>query len=131
MTFLFDDSLPVTVARALSDAGEPVTHVSFENLRGARDRELIASLKARRWHLVTADERSASPVLRRSLADLGIGVFVLTGSPRRTGFEWFETVVRAWPDIRKLASRRRPPYVITIGNGKRLSVRKARRKRSS
>lgn len=115
MTFLFDENLPVPAARALKDLGEPVTHVQFEGLRGAKDTEIAAHLRTNGWTFVTADRKIRTRMQERSaLLAAGIGTFVFSGKASRTGVEWLELIVRRWPDILRFASSNTPPYLVQV-----------------
>lgn len=119
MNFLFDENLPLPLARALRELGEPVRHVVDipELGRGATDAEIIPFAATWDYRLVSRDKAMLKPnQLKSVLYAQGIGMYLFRLGKARQPAKWelIQYVMKHWPAITEHAGDTAPPYVVQI-----------------
>jgi PIN like domain len=112
VTFLFDANLPSGLAEALGVLGESAQHVSEIFAPGTPDETWIRYAGERNWCIVTRDVN----IGRRhhelaALRDFSVGAFFLLPGKRSPNLcQIIQTVIRHWPEMKRLARTEPRPF---------------------
>ena len=124
VTLLFDAHLPPGLVEALTILGERVEHVNELFAPATPDETWIRYAGERGWCIITRDVNITRKVHEAAaLRDQQVGAFFLLpgkNSPRLC--QIIQTVIKHWPEIKRL-SRERRPFQFQVGER---SVRRLR-----
>ena len=115
VVFLFDENLPHRLVRALrEELGESAYHVYDVLHPGAPDEMVLRHAGDRGWCTVSSDRRILRTALTRALiSQMGIGGFFLNESIQHFCVQ-VRTIVRHWPEMKRLACTQRKPFLYTL-----------------
>lgn len=124
MNFFFDENITPQIARALAILQEPLQHeqikvfnIRDEFGRGATDEEWIPEVGKQEGVVITQDLNIHRTRQQRELyRQFKIGV-VFFKPPKKTGYGYWtmiEKIIEAWPDIKKIAKRKKKPFAYVI-----------------
>jgi hypothetical protein len=125
VTFLFDANTPPGLVRALrEELGENAYHVGDLLQPGAPDEEVLRYAGERTWCTVSADRRMLRrPNERAVISEMGIGAFFLNDTVR--GFcTIVRTIVHNWPEMKRIATTQRGPFLYLVRPTSLVPVRK-------
>jgi PIN like domain len=115
--FLFDANLPQGLAEALRAVGEAAEHVNEIFAPATPDETWIRYAGERGWCIVSRDVNiTRKPQELAALKESNVGAFFLLPgkrSPQRC--QIVQTVVRHWPEMKRLATSERRPFQFQIG----------------
>lgn len=116
MILLFDENLPVKVARVVAALGTDGAHHLTDHLdRGTSDEDIFAWLEGRDWLLVTQDRNMSKK--KHQIAEIQrhkVGGFVLVGKNDRTVEQMCSFIIDCLQKMRARANEDRPfLYAIT------------------
>lgn len=117
VTFLFDANLPAGLAEALRVLGESAHHVSEIFAPATPDETWIRHAGERNWCIVSRDVN----ITRRqhelaALRQFSVGAFFLLPGKRSPRLcQIIQTVIRHWPEMKRLAVAERRPFQFRIG----------------
>ena len=115
MTFFFDNNLSLRLVEGLRAFGEDVVHLREEFPPDTDDVDWLPEIGRRGWYLVTRDKRIArKPAEIRALRQAGVGAFVFTQQKDPLLWDWVETVVKRWAELKRWANDHQRPFVAGI-----------------
>ena len=114
---LFDANLPPGLVEALTNLGEPVEHVSQIFAPATPDETWIRYAGERDWCIVSRDVNiTRKPHEAVALREFGVGAFFLLPGKRSPRLcQIIQTVIRHWPEIKRIARTERRPFQFQIG----------------
>ena len=114
--FLFDAHLPPGLVEALTVLGEPAEHVNGIFAPGTPDETWIRYAGERDWCIVTRDVNiTRKPHEAAALREAGVGIFFLPGKRSPNLCLVIQTVIRHWPEIKRVARSERRPFQFQVG----------------
>lgn len=115
--FLFDAHIPPGLADALNALGEPVEHVNRVFPPGTADETWIRYAGDRDLCIVTRDRNiTRRPHERIALHDAKVGAFFLLSGKRSPRVcQIVQTMIRHWPELKRLAGSEPRPFQFEIG----------------
>jgi hypothetical protein len=125
VTFLFDANLPPGLAEALRVLGESASHVSEIFAPGTPDETWIRHAGERNWCIISRDVN----ITRRhhelaALRHFSVGAFFLLPGKRSPRLcQIIQTIIRHWPELKRIARAEERPFQYQIGER---SVRRMR-----
>lgn len=115
--FVLDNNLSHKVAAALAALDLPFHHSTDILPANTDDEDLIPEVAARGWILVTQDKKIRKRKHERAaMIQSGIGAFIYMGQADKSLEEMMRMLLRDLPEMRKLVSKRRPPFVFGISD---------------
>lgn len=115
--FLFDANLPRGLVEALRAVGEPAEHVNEIFAPATPDETWIRYAGERGWCVVSRDVNiTRKPQELAALREAEVGAFFLLPgkrSPQRC--QIVQTVIRHWPEMKRLAKSESRPFQLEIG----------------
>jgi hypothetical protein len=115
LTFFFDNNLSPRLAAGLRAFGEDVRHLREEFPPETPDEVWLPEIGRRGWYLITRDKRIPRKAAEvRALKAAGVGAFVFTQKKDLDLWEWVQTVVRRWSEIKNWCQSHRRPFVVGI-----------------
>lgn len=117
VTFLFDANLPSGLAEALRVLGESAVHVNDIFAPGTPDETWIQHAGERDWCIISRDVN----ITRKhhelaALRKFRVGAFFLLPGKRSPDLcAIIQTVIRRWPDLKRLARTEQRPFQYQIG----------------
>ena len=123
--FLFDAHMPPGLAEALTVLGEPAEHVNSIFAPATPDETWIRYAGERGWCIITRDTNITRKLHEAAaLHEAGVGAFFLLPGKRSPNLCMvIQTVIRHWPEIKRLARSESRPFQFQIGER---SVRRLR-----
>ncbi|HEX8694694.1 MAG TPA: DUF5615 family PIN-like protein [Longimicrobium sp.] len=118
--FLFDAHLPPGLAEALRVLGEPAEHVSEIFAPATPDETWIRYAGERGWCVVSRDMNiTRKPHELAALRESKVGAFFLLPGKRSPRLcQIIQTVVKHWPELKRLAGSERRPFQFQIGESR-------------
>jgi uncharacterized protein with PIN domain len=115
--FLFDANLPAGLAEALRVLGEPAEHVSEIFAPATPDETWIRYAGERGWCVISRDVNIArNHHERAALQEAEVGAFFLLPGKRSPRLcQIIQTVVKHWPELKRVAAAERRPFQYEIG----------------
>ena len=115
--FLFDANLPAGLAEALRVLGEPAEHVSEIFAPATPDETWIRYAGERGWCVVSRDVNiTRNHHERAALQEAEVGAFFLLPGRRSPRLcQIIQTVVKHWPELKRVAADERRPFQYEIG----------------
>lgn len=114
MKFFFDNNLSENLARGLKVFGEDVIHLKDMFNEDTEDRIWLQQIGNKKMFLITRDERiRRNPFELNALKTYKVGAFFL-GGKNLGRCKIIQQVVRNWPRIKELATKKRPPFAFRI-----------------
>lgn len=116
MTFYFDASIQVRVARAIADFRHDVLYAGGPGApaQPTPDVEWLAQAGASEWVVLTRDKRIRTrPGERQMFLDAGVRCFCFTQAGNATAWEMPELIVSTWERIEGMAARP-GPYICAV-----------------
>lgn len=114
---LFDAHLPPGLVEALAVLGEPVEHVNQIFAPATPDETWIRYAGERGWCIISRDVSiTRNPHEAAALRDSGVGAFFLLPgkhSPRLC--QVVQTVIKHWPEIKRISRAERRPFQVQVG----------------
>ena len=123
--FLFDAHMPPGLVEALTVLGEPAEHVNSIFAPATPDETWIRYAGERGWCIITRDTNvTRKPHEAAALREAGVGAFFLLPGKRSPNLcTVIQTVIRHWPEIKRVARSESRPFHFQIGER---SVRRLR-----
>lgn len=123
--FLFDAHMPPGLVEALTVLGEPAEHVNSIFAPATPDETWIRYAGERGWCIITRDTNiTRKPHEAAALRGAGVGAFFLLPGKRSPNLCMvIKTVIRHWPEIKRVARSEDRPFQFQIGER---SVRRMR-----
>jgi len=117
VAFLFDAHLPPGLADALVALGEPVEHVNKLFPPGTADETWIRYAGEREMCILSRDMKiTQRPHEQKALREAAVGAFFLLPGKRSPKLcQIAQTVIRHWPELKRLARSERRPFQFQIG----------------
>jgi len=117
VVFLFDAHLPPGLVDALNALGEPVEHVNKLFPPGTADETWIRYAGEREMCIVSRDMNiRRRPHEQTALREAAVGAFFLLPGKRSPRVcQIVQTVIRHWPELKRLAGSERRPFQFQIG----------------
>lgn len=115
--FLFDAHLPPGLAEALRVLGEPVEHVNEIFAPATPDETWIRYAGERNRCIVSRDVNiTRRPHELAALRASSVGAFFLLPGKRSPRLcQTIQTMIRHWPELKRLAATERRPFQFQIG----------------
>ncbi len=115
--FLFDANLPPGLVEALVAIGEPAEHVAGIFAPATPDETWIRHAGDRGWCIITRDVNIIrKPHEAAALREKGVGAFFLLPGKRSPRVcDLVQTVIKHWPEIKRLARTERRPFQYRVG----------------
>jgi hypothetical protein len=115
--FLFDAHMPPGLVDALEALGEPVEHVAEYFAPATPDETWIRHAGQRGWCVITRDVHITRRVHEAAaLREAGVGAFFLLPGRRSPRLcQIIQTVVRHWPEIKRIGGAEPRPFQFQIG----------------
>lgn len=116
VSFLFDANLPPALPEALRVLGEPAEHVSEIFAPATPDETWIRYAGERNWCIVSRDMNiTRKPHERAALHEFSVGAFFLLPGRRPPRLcQVIQTVIRHWPELKRVASTECRPFQFEI-----------------
>lgn len=117
VTFLFDANLPGGLAEALHVLGESAQHVNSIFAPGTPDETWIQHAGERDWCIISRDVNiKRKPHELAALRKFSVGAFFLLPGKRSPGLcQMIQTVIRHWPELKRIARSEQRPFQYQIG----------------
>lgn len=117
LSFLFDAHLPPGLVEALTVLGQPAEHVNSLFPPGTPDERWIRYAGERSWCIVSRDVNiTRRPHELAALREFGVGAFFLLPGKRSPRLcEVIQTIIRHWPELKRLARTEQRPFQFQIG----------------
>ncbi|HEX8244414.1 MAG TPA: DUF5615 family PIN-like protein [Longimicrobium sp.] len=114
---MFDANLPPGLAEALRVLGEPAEHVNQIFAPGTPDETWIRHAGERGWCIVSRDVNiTRKPHELNALREFQVGAFFLLPGKRSPRLcQTIQTVVRHWPELKRIAAAEPRPFQYQIG----------------
>ena len=114
---MFDANLPPGLAEALRVLGEPAEHVSDIFAPATPDETWIRYAGERGWCIVSRDVNiTRRPYELKALRESEVGAFFLLPGKRSPRLcQTIQTVIRHWPELKRIAATERRPFQYQIG----------------
>lgn len=110
MTFFLDNNLSPRLAKAGTEIGEKVTHLTEIFAPDTPDEDWLRWVGDKGYFLVTRDDRIRwRPAQIAALKRHAVGAFFL-GGDHLSRCQIIQTLVKHWPRIRDLAAATRRPF---------------------
>jgi|SRR5215213_783735 len=118
--FLFDANLPAGLAEALRVLGEPARHVSEIFAPATPDETWIRHAGERGWCVISRDVNiTRRSYERAALHESKVGAFFLLPGKRSPRLcQIIQTVIKHWPELKRLAAHERRPFQFQIGESR-------------
>lgn len=115
--FLFDAHMPPGLVDGLEALGEPAEHVAKIFAPATPDETWIRHAGERGWCIITRDVNiTRKPHEAAALRDAGVGAFFLLPGKRSPRVcEIVQTIIKHWPEIKRLARTERRPFQFQVG----------------
>jgi hypothetical protein len=115
---MFDANLPPGLAEALRVLGEPAEHVNQIFAPGTPDETWIRHAGERGWCIVSRDVNiTRKPHELKALREFEVGAFFLLPGKRSPRLcQTIQTVVRHWPELKRIAAAEPRPFQYQIGD---------------
>jgi hypothetical protein len=115
--FLFDAHLPPGLVDALVALGEPVEHVNKLFPPATPDETWIRYAGEREMCIVSRDMNiTRRPHEQKALREAAVGAFFLLPGKRSPRVcQIVQTVIRHWPELKRLAGSERRPFQFQVG----------------
>lgn len=125
VSFLFDAHLPPGLVDALNALGEPVEHVNKLFPPATADETWIRYAGERELCIVSRDVRiTHRPHEQTALREAAVGAFFLLPGKRSPRLcQIIQTIIRHWPELKRIARVEERPFQYQIGER---SVRRMR-----
>ncbi len=114
---MFDANLPPGLAEALRVLGEPAEHVNQIFAPGTPDETWIRHAGERGWCIVSRDVNiTRKPHELAALREFEVGAFFLLPGKRSPRLcQTIQTVIRHWPELKRIAAAEPRPFQYQIG----------------
>lgn len=115
--FLFDAHMPPGLVEALTVLGESAEHVNSIFAPATPDETWIRYAGERGWCVITRDVNiTRKPHELAALREGGVGAFFLLPGKRSPNLcTVIQTIIRHWPEIKRVARAERRPFQFQVG----------------